>query len=733
MRLLGDRAANVDLAITHYRRALKGRIRELSPRDWALAQSNLAAAYRQRTRGDQGANLGRAIAAALLALTVYDRHTFPADWARTQNELAMAYRAHVADDGTDQIDLAIEHYKLALSVHARATFPADWAMLQNNLAIAYSRRREGDASSNHKAALRHFEDALSVFGPNSFPLECMQTARNLGNLHFDSEDWPGAADAYLLASQAADTLYGATLLRGSREAELQEAGDLHRRVAYALSRVGLLQDAVVAVERGRAQNLRRVIERERSQIDDLRDQNPALYSHYVAIVERLRSLEVVELQKMEPVSKDRPLVDSLEEAYGELEEVLRRIQSTPGLQDVMAQPSFSDVSATASHVPIVYVVVTAVGGVGLIAWPDGDVSALWLDDLTESTLREQLYGPDGRNGGHAGAYRAWRDHPDSVEARQRWRDMLEQTLAWLNRELLGPLAQAIQGKGFTEAVLIPTGLLGLLPMHAATIEAPVTFALAPNAQCLTQGRPAQHREGQLQALLVADPNPTGELALPLSPVEVPSLVNASDVTLHTLAGYEATDDSILRSLPKHNLWHLATHGIVDWGNPLDDALYLAGEKKLRLRDVLSLRARARLAVLSACETGIPNADLPDEAISLSTGMIQAGAEAVIGSLGRRVLRYVAAISAFYKGMFGMAGRSSKVPRGRALREAQKCYRPKQESGVSVALRSVDCPDIDITANSIDWALAALICEVSVLRASLLLGGMFAMGKAFDRS
>jgi CHAT domain-containing protein len=51
-----------------------------------------------------------------------------------------------------------------------------------------------------------------------------------------------------------------------------------------------------------------------------------------------------------------------------------------------------------------------------------------------------------------------------------------------------------------------------------------------------------------------------------------------------------------------------------------------------LRDLLSLRAEADLVVLSACETGIPQLDVPDEVISLATGMLQARARCVVSSL-----------------------------------------------------------------------------------------------------
>ena len=60
---------------------------------------------------------------------------------------------------------------------------------------------------------------------------------------------------------------------------------------------------------------------------------------------------------------------------------------------------------------------------------------------------------------------------------------------------------------------------------------------------------------------------------------------------------------------------------------------MAHDEMLTLRDILALRLEnARLAVLSACETGVPGTDLPDEVISLPTGLAQAGIAGVVASL-----------------------------------------------------------------------------------------------------
>jgi CHAT domain-containing protein len=42
----------------------------------------------------------------------------------------------------------------------------------------------------------------------------------------------------------------------------------------------------------------------------------------------------------------------------------------------------------------------------------------------------------------------------------------------------------------------------------------------------------------------------------------------------------------------------------------------------------------RLVVLSACETSIPGAELPDEVVALPTGLLQAGVGGIVASLWR---------------------------------------------------------------------------------------------------
>jgi CHAT domain-containing protein len=91
---------------------------------------------------------------------------------------------------------------------------------------------------------------------------------------------------------------------------------------------------------------------------------------------------------------------------------------------------------------------------------------------------------------------------------------------------------------------------------------------------------------------------------------------------------------------------------------------------LRLRDLLTMRLRLRLAVLSACETLPPGTDLPDEVVSLPTGLLQAGVGGIVASLWAVPDRATAMLMIeFYR-----RWRWDKLTPAEALRRAQQWLR-----------------------------------------------------------
>ena len=100
-----------------------------------------------------------------------------------------------------------------------------------------------------------------------------------------------------------------------------------------------------------------------------------------------------------------------------------------------------------------------------------------------------------------------------------------------------------------------------------------------------------------------------------------------------LKNTEATRAAVLAALPHCNVLHFSCHGLADLDKPLQSGLVMAHDKILTVKDVLDLRLNGvRLATLSACETGIPGIELPEEVVNLPAGLLQAGVAGVAASL-----------------------------------------------------------------------------------------------------
>src|SRR5438067_1353353 len=89
---------------------------------------------------------------------------------------------------------------------------------------------------------------------------------------------------------------------------------------------------------------------------------------------------------------------------------------------------------------------------------------------------------------------------------------------------------------------------------------------------------------------------------------------------------------LLERLRSASRFHFAGHGAVNWLEPLKSGLIMANEELVTVADLLSMRHfNARLASLSACETGIIRTDVLDEVVALPSAFLQSGFAGVVAS------------------------------------------------------------------------------------------------------
>lgn len=229
----------------------------------------------------------------------------------------------------------------------------------------------------------------------------------------------------------------------------------------------------------------------------------------------------------------------------------------------------------------------------------------------------------------------------------------QQELQFLYELLINPVADLLPADPTEHLILIPQIFLFLLPFAAlqdrsgqALIEQH-TLRLAPSLQVLTltQQRRQVSSLVYTDALIVGNPtmpdliNPdqTKQPLRSLPGAEEEAQAIADLLHVVPMIGDQATEEAVLARMKTASLIHLATHGLLDeeQRTTLPGAIALApsGEHDgwLTSDDILTLKLRAGLVVLSACDTAQGRVT-DDGIIGLSRSFIAAGVPSIIVSL-----------------------------------------------------------------------------------------------------
>jgi CHAT domain-containing protein len=266
----------------------------------------------------------------------------------------------------------------------------------------------------------------------------------------------------------------------------------------------------------------------------------------------------------------------------------------------------------------------------------------------------------------------------TAQALERQRNQEQENLQKLYQLLIEPIAQYLPTNPEERVVFIPQGELFLVPFPALMdangdyLIKNHTILTAPSIQVL--GLMSELRQsnntrssgirnlGANDLLVVGNPimpsvwNPeTGEeQQLPsLSGAEAEATDIAALFGTEALMLDEATEQTVRQRMQNAQVIHLATHGLLEYGNPQESgvrdfpgAIALApdstftshsleeagrGDGLLTASEILDINLQADLVVLSACDTGRGRIT-GDGVIGLSRSFIQAGVPSVIVSL-----------------------------------------------------------------------------------------------------
>jgi CHAT domain-containing protein len=457
---------------------------------------------------------------------------------------------------------------------------------------------------------------------------------NWGEWALQRSAWGEATDALQFATLASKELFLRQTLRSDRESWLREAQVLPAMAAYAHAKNGNLTQALKSLETGRTRLLAEMLHLYDTKLEALREgEHSIFFEKYHQAADRVMQFDQGELSTIQSQEAAR-------EARSELSRVIRDIQALPGFDEFFKDPESIDIASilAQSHLDaIVYIIVTSAGGLALIVHEQG-FEPVWLDVNSKDLDRIMLGETRNPEKGYLGVILGYVDAPDIIES----------VCDWLAQIIVKPIHDYLAQRAASKICLIPTGTVALLPLSAGQYVSQVgarpwlqdaTITHIPSLFLLQRalGNMGKVGEGPLSLLGIANPSPAPQSlrALKFATDEIRTIANVYKGSTLLLFGEDATVEKVITHLPSTSILHFAGHASFDADRPFDSGMILSEGKRLRVLDLLGkpVFLNSRMAVLSSCQTAmIDFSKIPEEAIGLPAGFLQAGMPAVVSTL-----------------------------------------------------------------------------------------------------
>lgn len=692
-RLKGDRAENLEDAIRILRETAAAVTRDTRPETATLVQTNLATALLRRERGNRVQNLNEAREACHVALQHRSPERDAYDWAHTQLNLAeilgeidvnagrrsdSARAAYVRVlEEQEMIEekwlVGAAYFGMGRLEKATATFSAQERVEAYDAGLSDEDLERG-TSVALEAALEHFENArpllqsapdqiqhgrllselagvnedlgqpeqaleagqaaCAILLPTIAPMPCVAAAGRLGGLLADAKRWPEAAAAFGNALEASELLFQSRLETEDRQREAERVASLARWGAFAMAKAGDPLGAALALDSGRARELRRRAGPVEGDLEILPEVPAELIEAY-----RLAAARLVA----------SPISVGADQAGRDFQEIVATIREASGSESFGAGASAEDlVRATADGWPLLYVNPTPYGTLLLMVESKGEKPVLTARCLEEPLALElflYLMAGDAAleenldEGSEPASYLVGVTGTGTSESLQAG---LDEVIPWVGERIAAPLAD-LPSSECAGVTLVPCGPIALVPLHACSWPGEgsrqclidrLAVRYAPSAYlagaAITRAAARAGRKPRL--LAIANPDPPANLAAAESEVTEVSR-HFDDARIHSAGGREATSAFLRRHADDATHIHLACHAkgstfdLNETGVGLADGFLPATE--LTQFGTPS----ARLVTISACQSAMVEVSGgPEEVLSIGTASLAAGSACAIASL-----------------------------------------------------------------------------------------------------
>jgi len=251
----------------------------------------------------------------------------------------------------------------------------------------------------------------------------------------------------------------------------------------------------------------------------------------------------------------------------------------------------------------------------------------------------------------------------------------------LHKTLIGPVeGDLIAGKTLC---IVPDRILNYLPFTTLISSKSHQYLIADHSIIFSPSssvfivntQVAQQKHAANDEKLLSIGNPSFDRSLFSSLLDLPSAaIEARSVARFyegrsplVMTGTDAERDRVIKAMGDVDVLHFASHYIVNEHSPLRSQFLLTGAKSLFAHDIYELRPwRLRLAVLSACTTGVERYYNGEGMIGMARAFLASGVPVVVAS--QWPVETVSTTSLMTK--FHEYRRHRKLPTVQALRLAQ---------------------------------------------------------------
>lgn len=664
-RTVGDRKQNWNNAHELLQRASLVD-RNTNPRTWAIIQTNLGLLFADRPdRSADDLNRGiEHIRAGMQERSPADNVT---DWAYSLVNLGVLYQRR---GGAADLRLARNGYHQALEHLGPDDDLPLWSTIQHNLADALLSSEPPDldgAEAAARAALVHVRgrgegygearltwvlakvahqrsgnsaadglelraEALLLAKRELFPTLHLRIASEQAGKYAELGNWQAAAGAFSSAITALDMLYDAQASPESRRDMLSLAPNLSRWAAFAMAHAGRPEQAVETLEHGQARELALAVGRDTADLTRLAAIDSLLVENYRSLQKSYRNALAGGARPT-----DQTNIKKIEAAEQALQNCIDEIRFIPGFDQFLRPITFADISQIANDLPLVYLVSSPAGSYALAVSQDQLGTPVVESTFVPTVTSMTVYGVvmfEHRGEPAPGLLLA---QSSNVLLRQQLLSTALQRLELL-QPLINPVAQLVARHPSRASVIVPTGLLGLVPLHAVPLDQAETVLdnlgdtyITPSATLFAASRSRAQNAHDIHLVAIADPDGS----LPGSRAEVAAIRTyfAPDGESIVEQGANATYTWLMSQLPMASHLHLSCHGNSDFAGP-GGTLQLGSGSNLTVDAMLNgALPMCRLAVASACQSGHYSlSSIPSEFTGLPAAFLQAGAACAIVSL-----------------------------------------------------------------------------------------------------